>query len=594
MKPNRKLTTYRQHWAATAATAALLGLCLAACSGSSDSTPAPSPATASPTPVPSPTPTPSGQTPESLTDVVYRQAPVTGGSKDLLLDVYQSGKVCDALRPFTIMVHGGGFKTGTKSVGVWSDIGEGLAARDIVGVAITYRLVGDEPIPDPDYLRLKQRILDDGGNPPLTTEEDAQLDAMVSAAEDLVNAIAWVQDNAGDLCVDPDRFALWGSSAGANLSMAAAYSLDDVGVNPPKPDVVIDYWGGQRVQNAMQPLDPPIFILHGDADPTVDYSLAVALQIDAEANGIPYTFYTVEGAYHGFGTVGVTDNGVDGKTFLDLSLDFVEAHLLDGLPLYEVRSVPALAQPGSAVAQDLNAAPLGVLTNSTLNRLFNTPSNVSGVTEQRVAIVDSSDAFEGHGLAISLPSFGLDSGNSGAQWVTGFNSAVEEAFLSYRVRFAPGFDFSISGTLPGLGGGDLLQPPTGSNGWRAPMIWQSGGRLAQRLVTPAQSGQFGDEVAWTDSAGAPFALQSDTWYTVEHRVVMNTPGQSDGIFEATVNGELALRQTGLRYRDTSALAIDAFLFSAFYGGGGEMTQPTNAGTIFFDDFAFSTQRIGQE
>jgi len=80
----------------------------------------------------------------------------------------------------------------------------------------------------------------------------------------------------------------------------------------------------------------------------------------------------------------------------------------------------------------------------------------------------------------------------------------------------------------------------------------------------------------------------------EHRVVMNTPGQSDGIFEATLNGERALRQTGLRYRDTNALAIDAFLFSAFYGGADEITQPTSAGTNFFDDFAFSTQQIGHE
>ena len=259
-----------------------------------------------------------------------------------------------------------------------------------------------------------------------------------------------------------------------------------------------------------------------------------------------------------------------------------------------MRSVPALAQPGSTIVQDLNAAPIGVLNTAALNQLFNTPSNVSGIDEQRATVTDSAEAFEGNGLAISLPSFALDSANSGAQWITGFNTEVEEAFLSYRVRFGADFDFSTSGTLPGLGGGDVLQLPTGTNGWRTPMIWKTGGILAQRLVTPGQSDQTGDEVIWTDTNESDVTLQSDVWYTVEHRVVMNSPGQSDGTFEATLDGELAIRQTGLRYRDTSALAIDAFLFSAFYGGGDEITQPTNAGTIFFDDFAFSTEPISQE
>ncbi|CAN0226135.1 unnamed protein product, partial [Chrysoparadoxa australica] len=85
--------------------------------------------------------------------------------------------------------------------------------------------------------------------------------------------------------------------------------------------------------------DAPILILHGDADETVAYSEALDLEADAVAKNIRYSFYTVRGAGHGWSEVNPYDNTVDGVSVFELTLDFIEAHVRDDAPRYEVRSI---------------------------------------------------------------------------------------------------------------------------------------------------------------------------------------------------------------------------------------------------------------
>ncbi|MEO0818365.1 MAG: hypothetical protein AAFX86_13805, partial [Pseudomonadota bacterium] len=72
----------------------------------------------------------------------------------------------------------------------------------------------------------------------------------------------------------------------------------------------------------------------------VDYSEALGLEAEAQAFSVPYAFYTVEGAGHSFDELRINVTSVDGQTLRDLTLNFIAAHLRDGDPLYEVRSVP--------------------------------------------------------------------------------------------------------------------------------------------------------------------------------------------------------------------------------------------------------------
>ncbi len=45
--------------------------------------------------------------------------------------------------------------------------------------------------------------------------------------------------------------------------------------------------------------NPPVFIVHGDADPTVPYQQSVELHKELEAAGVTTKFITVPGGLHG-------------------------------------------------------------------------------------------------------------------------------------------------------------------------------------------------------------------------------------------------------------------------------------------------------
>ena len=313
-----------------AALGALVGV---GCSGGGDAT--------SPTP-PSlavPAPAPSTSAPQSETDVVYGSGLTNGSSKTLLLDVYQSGDACTAPRPAVVLIHGGGFRTGSKTVGAFPDIAEDLADQGYVAISINYRLEGDDPVPSAEFTPYLNAFITGGGGagvPGLVQVANN----ISSAVEDAVTAIRWIETNASDRCVDVDRIALWGSSAGAVIAVNVAYAMDDFSIDARKPAVVIDYWGQLIFDDTIEAGDPPLLILHGDEDPTVRYDEALRLEAEALAVDLPHSFYTVLEAGHGFSAIPISSVTVDGVSILDVTFAFLEAHLLDGTPEYETRSVP--------------------------------------------------------------------------------------------------------------------------------------------------------------------------------------------------------------------------------------------------------------
>ena len=241
---------------------AVLGLLAStACSGGSD------PATPT-TPVSAvPAPAPTASAPQSEVDVVYGSGLTNGSSKTLLLDVYQSGETCALARPAVILIHGGGFRTGSKSSGGFPNIAEALADQGYVAISINYRLEGDDPVPSAEFTPYLNAFITGGGGagvPGLVQIANN----ISSAVEDAVTAIRWIETNATERCIDVDRMALWGSSAGAVIAVNAAYAMDDFSINVRKPAVVIDYWGQLIFDETIEANDPPLLILHGDEEPT--------------------------------------------------------------------------------------------------------------------------------------------------------------------------------------------------------------------------------------------------------------------------------------------------------------------------------------
>jgi triacylglycerol lipase len=104
------------------------------------------------------------------------------------LDVFTAAPTPGAPKPVVVYLHSGGFERGDKrSPGspFFDNIMLWLTRQDMVGVNINYRLAPKHVWP--------------------------------AAHEDLAAAVRWIQANIGQYGGDPDRLALWGHSAGADL-----------------------------------------------------------------------------------------------------------------------------------------------------------------------------------------------------------------------------------------------------------------------------------------------------------------------------------------------------------------------------------------
>lgn len=227
---------------------------------------------------------------------------------DLYLPEKREG---DAPLPVVVFIHGGGWQNGDKNGG-GAKVAPFVATGKFAGASVGYRLTGE-----------------------------AQWPAQI---HDCKAAIRWIKAHAKEHGLDPDRIAVWGTSAGGHLvamlgvSGGVAELEGEIGKHTDqngKVKCVLDFFGpaemltmggshdrpdspeakllGGPVQEVpdkaknASPVehvtadDAPFLIVHGDGDPTVPYAQSVALERKLEAAGVPAIFLTVEGGGHGKG-----------------------------------------------------------------------------------------------------------------------------------------------------------------------------------------------------------------------------------------------------------------------------------------------------
>lgn len=217
------------------------------------------------------------------------------------------------------------------------------------------------------------------------------------------------------------------------------------------------------------------------------------------------------------------------------------------------------------------------------------PAWNNGLDDGRAAIVEEGGAKF---LRVTYPAGLYGPSSAGVQFQIAFPTGYEEAYFAYRVRFATGFDFVKGGKLPGLVGGTS---PTGCNpnedGFSARNMWRTGGAAVQYVYWPDQPNTCGDDLAYDDGV-SPKSFAPGVWQTVEHRVKMNTPGLADGVMEAWVDGELALRDEARLWRKEGAtFVIDTLYFSTFFGGGDASWAPATPQIADFDDLVVADKPI---
>jgi acetyl esterase/lipase len=164
-----------------------------------------------------------------------------------------------------------------------------------------------------------------------------------AAVEDARYALRWVIDHAKERGVDPNRIVVGGGSAGAHLALLAAMLPRSAGFDRlcPGPDnlkvaAVVSWYGVADLSEGMDdggaltwlgstldrdslakrisPLTyvtaglPPMFLIHGDADPTVPYSQSVRLHqalVKAGAHAVPVSVTNLPAVQDVSGTVAV-------------------------------------------------------------------------------------------------------------------------------------------------------------------------------------------------------------------------------------------------------------------------------------------------
>ncbi len=245
--------------------------------------------------------------------------------KDLLLDVYLPVDCQDDAKPVLIIIHGGGFRGGSKSAQFLQRIATYFAARGFAAFSIDYRLLDDHP-PVPEKYQAMGRHA-----------------AAHAAFVDAKRAVRWVRANAVQYGVNPEKIAALGGSAGAvtALVLGVSDSGDFLADGPDDPTIphgnpgqsseiqaVIDCWGtAQFCLDEFDDKDPPILILHGtdDQNPNTSFSGAEAIRDICVEKNIPHEFQPLEGHGHG-----AWDAIVDDKTLSELAYAFVVTHVLEG------------------------------------------------------------------------------------------------------------------------------------------------------------------------------------------------------------------------------------------------------------------------
>ena len=262
--------------------------------------------------------------------IVYGRAAVgapTAGDTDLLLDLYDPSPPSSGARAVVVLVHGGGFTMQSRKDDGIVKIARGLAAEGIVVATIDYRLAGQSPAPSARVGPLVAAL-------PAVPASIAT--TMATAVEDTLTAIDYLRANAADLDIDVDRLGLIGSSAGAITVDHLAYVLDEHGIEAPKIRFVASLWGtmfvegpgGGPTMGQVNPGEPALFAVHGDADTTVSVQGEDDLVAHAKAAGIETEYHRIAGAGHGFVGSQFFAAKVDGnQTSFDRLLAFAAAKL---------------------------------------------------------------------------------------------------------------------------------------------------------------------------------------------------------------------------------------------------------------------------
>jgi acetyl esterase/lipase len=221
-------------------------------------------------------------------------------------DLYLPAEIPKGKRvPAVVIVHGGGWSGGVKDAARERNIGTNLALNGYVAMSIDY-------------------VLADSKGTNVTWPQNLY---------DCKTAVRWLRKNAERLQIDPDKIGAIGGSAGGHLVSMLALTEPKDGLDPKGPygefscriQCVVDLYGPinltERNEISMfrktraeapelykqasphiyaDKNDPPVLILHGTGDKTVDYRQSEFFAEELKKAGTSHDLIIIPDAPHTF------------------------------------------------------------------------------------------------------------------------------------------------------------------------------------------------------------------------------------------------------------------------------------------------------
>jgi acetyl esterase/lipase len=182
--------------------------------------------------------------------------------KAYLMDIYQARADSANNRPLIVLMHGGGFKLGSKNNSRMKIWGRRFSGMGYVCASINYRLSKKKPL----------------------SRFDDLVEGCMEASEDVDLAIAYLKSNAVRLGIDTTKIIIAGHSAGAMVAVQAVYSSPaemqhlfqpsfatpaQQEHNRPRVAAVVNFWGAIYDSSWLANSRVPIVSVHGSKDRVV-------------------------------------------------------------------------------------------------------------------------------------------------------------------------------------------------------------------------------------------------------------------------------------------------------------------------------------
>lgn len=215
-------------------------------------------------------------------DLTYGSAITSTGTTQVLkFDLYEPTGDISTRRPLVIWVHGGSFKSGSKTSAELVDEATTLGKKGFVGASIDYRL----------------------RSPGCTSITADCVAAIHDAIADAQAAVRFFRANAADYRIDPDRIAIGGTSAGAITALNVGYRTPEPETSgtpgyPSDVAAAVSLSGAQLMNGNIGPGDAPALDFHGTADSLVPYSWAQTTITTAQQQGLEAYLVTWQGEGH--------------------------------------------------------------------------------------------------------------------------------------------------------------------------------------------------------------------------------------------------------------------------------------------------------